>query len=502
MKRRTLIKAIGLGSLGFGFRSSYGLQLNNIKFSARMSGVDLSSTPIPFNNFPRVINIFLYGGPSELAGNLSNIVDINGSSLNKYDAPLLQSTAQGGQITPNGFWKNAGGDAMETMLQSGVMTVYRTMSRTRSHDLKAHRESVLQNQLGSFDMDRSGIGTTLSELILAHSENTTFGKPISNLLFPFVSFDSQAQWFNPGDVQIDSALRPTALGRDLGANNPYTRNGIAPTTAIDGALENLAKTINVSSGGPASPIRNAFAARENIATSLRRFSTQGITTHITDLNAGAALTYPADGFGPVLKSAVSLMLMNPDTLYAAVGGGAMGGWDDHNGALANGRTDYILRTKNLMDAIMAAMVHMRAAKSTGNSSYLHADSIIINVYGDFGRNVDLNNSGGWDHGNNQNLYTFGGRDFRASALGKIVGRTDLLFTDMGKRIFTKPMADSYQFEPFSLASTLYKYYGVANPGALNGGVPAIDETQSSVAQQSWTPTSGSIYETVSNYLTT
>ncbi|MDH4274705.1 MAG: hypothetical protein OEW08_06685, partial [Gammaproteobacteria bacterium] len=407
MKRRTLIKAIGLGSLGLGFRSAYGLQLNNIKFSARMSGVDLSSTPIPFNNFPRVINIFLYGGPSELAGNLSNIVDINGSSLNKYPASLLQpTTTAGGQITPNGFWKEAGGDAMETMLKSGTMTVYRTMSRSRPHDLKAHRESVLQNQLGSFDMDRSGIGTTLSELILARSENDAFGKRIENLLLPFVSFDSQAQWFNPGDVQIDAALRPTALGRDLGTNNPYSRNAFVLRSPIESDLENLADETNATRGGPATPIRNAFASRKAIASSISNFGTAGVTAHIAGLGAGTALSYAADDFASTIKSAVSLMLMNPDTLYAAVGGGAMGGWDDHNGALANGNTDYKARTTRLMNALMTAMVHIRAAKNSGN--YPHADSIIINVYGDFGRNVDLNNSGGWDHGNNQNLYTFGG----------------------------------------------------------------------------------------------
>ncbi len=35
---------------------------------------------------PQVINIFMYGGASELAGNLSNMLDINMNSMNDYSA--------------------------------------------------------------------------------------------------------------------------------------------------------------------------------------------------------------------------------------------------------------------------------------------------------------------------------------------------------------------------------------------------------------------------------
>ena len=35
---------------------------------------------------PQVINVFLYGGPSELSGNLTNIVDIDANSQNSYAA--------------------------------------------------------------------------------------------------------------------------------------------------------------------------------------------------------------------------------------------------------------------------------------------------------------------------------------------------------------------------------------------------------------------------------
>jgi uncharacterized protein (DUF1501 family) len=104
-----------------------------------------------------------------------------------------------------------------------------------------------------------------------------------------------------------------------------------------------------------------------------------------------------------------------------------------------------------------------------------ADSVVINVFGDFGRNVNLNNSMGWDHGNNQNLYTLGGSGIPGRALGKLVGRTHRIGTPFQNRQFTSPTADSYQCEPFSIASTIFKYFGVQNPEVLTGE-PAIDES--------------------------
>jgi uncharacterized protein (DUF1501 family) len=104
-----------------------------------------------------------------------------------------------------------------------------------------------------------------------------------------------------------------------------------------------------------------------------------------------------------------------------------------------------------------------------------ADNVVINVFGDFGRNVNLNNSMGWDHGNNQNLYTLGGWGIPGRALGKLVGRTQRIGTPFQNRQFTSPTADSYQCEPFSIASTLFKYFGVQHPEVLTGE-PPIDES--------------------------
>ena len=56
-------------------------------YKTASAAVDYSSaTVVAPTTMPQVINIFLYGGPSELSGNLSNIVDINANSQNPYDS--------------------------------------------------------------------------------------------------------------------------------------------------------------------------------------------------------------------------------------------------------------------------------------------------------------------------------------------------------------------------------------------------------------------------------
>ena len=79
-------------------------------YKAASAAVDYSSaTVVAPAVMPQVINIFLYGGPSELSGNLSNIVDINNNSQNPYDAngvfpgitTLTTDPVNPGLITPN-----------------------------------------------------------------------------------------------------------------------------------------------------------------------------------------------------------------------------------------------------------------------------------------------------------------------------------------------------------------------------------------------------------------
>ena len=112
---------------------------------------------------PQVIHIFLYGGPSELAGNLTNIAQINANSQNPYPSSIDPENVDN-DITTNNFWGTAGGDIMETLLADKSMSVYRTINRVKD-DSKAHSRSVTQNLVGSIDLFNPGIATTLAAIL-------------------------------------------------------------------------------------------------------------------------------------------------------------------------------------------------------------------------------------------------------------------------------------------------------------------------------------------------
>lgn len=422
---------------------------------------------------PKVITIFLYGGPSELAGNLTNIEEINANSQNKYPAGLLlppQDTD--GQVTPNYFWRAAGGEVMENLITSGDMSAYRTIHRIKE-DSKAHGPSVFQNLVGNLDPESPGIGTTLAAILAAHSE-------VDQLVLPFVSFEGDSVIFRPGDLTISPALKPVGLDSNL--QNPYRRepNSVTPDLSapinkeVDDLIESLARATSSTLDGGISKIDEAFKKRAEIDSFIfSRFNSNAINQNlpqdvdengvpIVDTNgAPVRIQYPNTNFGNRLKAAISLMISNPDTCFISLGSGGLGGWDDHSDAIP----EYTARMEELMEALNVAVKHMKLKDK---------NDIIINVFGDFGRNVNLNNSIGWDHGNNQNLYTFGGAAVRPGALGKIVGKTRRIGTPFENRQFTAPTDDSYQCEPFAIASSIYKYFGVQNPEILTGE-PPIDE---------------------------
>ncbi len=93
------------------------------------------------------------------------------------------------------------------------------------------------------------------------------------------------------------------------------------------------------------------------------------------------------------------------------------------------------------------------------------------VFSEFGRNVNLNSANGWDHGNLQNVYIFGGTNYFSHQ--GVVGETRIE-TSIFNRIWQKPTEDSYWFEPLSIASTIYKLYGITNPEYLTGGYYPIN----------------------------
>ena len=195
---------------------------------------------------PQVINIFMYGGASELAGNLSNMTDININSVNDYSAnnafrstildaatdndPANRSRFSDGQITANNFWKEAGGTHMEDMLASGDMAVYRTIMKKKS-PTRSHRESIFMSHKGTLDIESSpGIGSRLALMIKENESTfqnvvTADGSVLGALdeaVLPFVSFEGESQTFalDPNNT-LPLALQ--GLTMDQNFNNPYTR---------------------------------------------------------------------------------------------------------------------------------------------------------------------------------------------------------------------------------------------------------------------------------------
>jgi uncharacterized protein (DUF1501 family) len=255
---------------------------------------------------------------------------------------------------------------------------------------------------------------------------------------------------------------------DASFRNPYTRsrNGYLDpqgSDVNDGRLDDLAKLIS-----PLYPVyqkvNDAFEKRAVLADFIENsFNSEQVEADLPiDPATTQKLAYPDTNFGSRLKAAVSLAIKNADTVFISLGSGGLGGWDDHSGALDN----YPGRIQRLMEALQVAAKHLELAD---------AHNIVVNVFGDFGRNVNVNDSFGWDHGNNQNFYTLGGSAIEGRSLGKLVGRTERIGTPFRNRQFTAPTAGSYQCEPFSIASTIFKYFGVQNPEELSGE-PAIDET--------------------------
>jgi uncharacterized protein (DUF1501 family) len=294
------------------------------------------------------------------------------------------------------------------------------------------------------------------------------GRSIDELTLPFVSLEGDSPVYIPNGMEVPNALKPVGLT----ANQQHPFMPVGLSNLGQGTREQLDALIARQRNGdtvfPA--IGDAFIQRESLADFFNtQLSRQVVDAKISQLNAGlpanSKINYANDNFGNLIKTAVNLALTNPDTLLITLGHG-LGHWDDHSESMPA----YPERMQALMRALQAAVNHINAS---ANNGVANAGNIIINVYGDFGRNVVVNNASGWDHGNNQNLLTLGGGNIRPGVLGNIIGQTQLMPSG-ANRVFTVPTSNSYQFEPFAIASTVYKYFGVRNPEVINGE-PAINE---------------------------
>jgi hypothetical protein len=327
---------------------------------------------------------------------------------------------------------------------------------------------------------------------------------MNNVILPFVSFEGDTRAFaTDPDFSVPLLLRGTTLDENL--QDPYTRQNDGNAAVLDAMVSRkLADpAYNARFGGVigSNNLRQYLAQRIGSIQDASGFLPAVADPDATNLGIapGALLSYPGNNrYSSRIQAAVTLAVENPSSMYITVGGG-LGGWDDHNNAIDNYRS----RMTQLFAALKAAALHIKysgtqtagvvstpGSAAAGIPMARRTDNIIINVFGDFGRRVNLNNSQGWDHGNNQNLWTIGGAGVASVAnggalrqLGKVVGRTQRVGTPGTNNQVTEPAAGSYEMEPMSVASSIYSYFGAQNPQILTAdpdnnpaGDPAIDET--------------------------
>ena len=407
-------------------------------------------------NSAQTIVIFMYGGASQLAGNLSNIEEITEKSQSDY------SYFRGLSPTARECWQEAGGTHMEALLDAGDMTLFRSCySEVReANNNKAHGLCVTQNQKGSFDETSAGIVTNLAQILQDQ------GLIDAESILPFVSLEGDSVFSQEGELPLDAYLKPVSLDEAL--QNPYERDErewfyyTPEEQEIDGydsntrgfdaplhaKMDELAQSINHDG-----KIKEAFSKRVELDAFMKRIA----TSTLPDLGENA---YPNnDRFAEKLETSIKIMVNNPDTKMITVGTGGLGGWDDHNDA-----REYVSRMESLFRSLRSALAHLKAEGKEG--------SINIMVFGEFGRNVNLNAAQGWDHGNLQNFYVLGGKNYFSHR--GVVGETVVEDTGSINRLYLKPKSGSYSFEPMSIAATIYSIYGVNNPEILCSNNPAVD----------------------------
>ncbi len=443
MKRRDFIKlslATGSAILMPSFSYAATLDVNKIDFSSATYE----------NNAAQTIIIFMYGGASQLSGNITNLEEIDKHSQNSH-ADYFRGTTP----TANGCWQEAGGVHMEELIAAGDMTLYRTCYSQEREDAnnKAHGVCTEQNQRGTYDTDGGGIIANIATILQAK------GVVNNKTLMPFVTMEGESTFYTEGNIAIPGYLKPVGINEDF--DNPYDRDisrwlyctrdereNNSCTNGDSGYTPKLSRDMDIlaQSNNQKGKVKDAFARRENLSKFIENIKSS--TT--PDLGDSA---YPDNNFSEKIEAAIKLLDKNPDTKMITLGTGGLGGWDDHN----DGR-DYVGRMENLFQSLKSAMAHLKAIQKD--------TSINIMVFGEFGRNVNLNSAKGWDHGNLQNLYVLGGKNYFTHK--GIVGET-VVDPSGSNRIWLKPKSGTYWFEPLSIAATLYNIYGIENPNILTGG---------------------------------
>ena len=432
------------------------------------SSFDLTNIEFSRENFSegrQTIIVFLSGGPSPLSGNLSNIEEINLSSQQDYFSHFGSNYLT--KVDGYDLWKEAGGENMKNMLDNQEMTIIRTCYSAQRDKVnnKAHGICTQQNMKGNFDVDSAGMLTTLSRIM---NSNGLFN-PLS---LPFMTLTGENDFYS-GDPT--NGLKPVSLSSGL--ENPFKRDmssGIfyspeekddadykTKVPKLDAIFDAKAKSYNAVSA------MNSFLAnRKLLSDKIDAVATDRDNGSMKDKYLSTYGYVENDGFHQTLATAIELLDSNSATRTITMGTSGLGGWDDHSYCKVN----YTRRMQNLFQALEAGMRHL---DGIGKKS-----KVSIMVFGEFGRNVNLNASFGWDHGNLQNLYILGGTDYfnHAGGTDAIVGETvvDNGGTAKSGRVWLKPKEGSYWCEPLSIAATIYALHGVKNPEALTGGYGVIN----------------------------
>jgi len=451
MQRRDFMKlSLAAGSAILFPGVGYGARLD-------LSEINFSSTAFEENQAQTII-VFLYGGASQLGGNISNLEEIERYSQNSYHDYFRGITP-----TKNGCWQEAGGEEMEKLIEAEDMTLYRCCysAEREAVNNKAHGICVDQNQRGTFDEVGGGIISNLAAILEGNRAIS------SDALMPFVTMEGESAFYTEGNIPLSGYLKPVGINENF--DNPYERTrwtvrrwSYYTEEERDSAPDSYWKTDEEGGFDPAltlamdtlaqqhnreGKIKDAFTVRSKLSSFINEIS----SSETPDLGEDA---YPTDDFAKKLEAAVKLLDKNPDTKMITLGTAGLGGWDDHNDA-----RDYVTRKELLFKSLRSAMAHLKAIDKI--------DTVNIMVFGDFGRNVNLNSAFGWDHGNLQNFYLLGGKKYFTHR--GIVGETVVDDTGSLNRLWLKPKSGTYWFEPLSIAATLYHIYGIENPNVLTGG---------------------------------
>jgi len=285
-------------------------------------------------------------------------------------------------------------------------------------------------------------------------------------VMPFVTMEGDSYFYASGGNMVPSELRPVGLNANL--ENPYNRyvrywfeynskerqvkgyndnNSTGFDPDFNTAMNTMAQKYNTNS-----KIHEAFEKRQPLSDFISTIAAK----ETPDLGDNA---YPVGSvFAKTLESSIKVMANNPDTKVITMNTGGLGGWDDHNDA-----RQYVTRSEEFFKTLKSAMAHLDAVGKKNNIS--------IMVFAEFGRNVNLNSAYGWDHGNLQNLYVLGGKNYFNHR--GVVGETTLDATGAVNRLFMKPKEATESYEHLSIAATFYKAFGITNPQVLTNGNSAI-----------------------------